>query len=281
MAKTSASVFRPICAAALIGVAALAHASPAAAQSREAQRALDEAAAEFVAETFPMTGVQRAMVQAGQILPYCEMHYPDTLTQVDGSYVDVPRSEQIAIVQAVDTQVVRQNLVAAGAPDWLADTLARGYRTSRESFDQKTDPEREALVLAGESPDQILLKAANFTGRLLGLPKFIGNESCNASAYLSVIRTPYRLITEPAGASVFVIPRFSFRVCEKRVADPYSRRDCAAWVKVPEGSTAKVSGIYQYSVEWPDGAQEREKVIFETDGVATKDLLLASKPPSP
>jgi hypothetical protein len=221
------------------------------------------------------------MARAGQILPYCEMQYPDTLTQVDATYVDVPRAEQIAIVQAVDMQVVRQNLVAAGAEDWLAKALARGYRTSRESFDQKTDAEREALIQAGESPDQALLKAANFAGRLLGLPRFIENQSCNATAYLSVIRTPYRLLTEPSGASVFVIPRFSFRVCEKRVADPYSRQDCPAWVKVPEGSTTKVSGIYQYSVEWPDGVQEREKVIFETDGVAAKDLLLATKPPSP
>lgn len=262
-------------ASALLGLAV-----PAAAQQRAIRQARDEAAAEFVAETYPMTDERRARAQAGRILPYCNMSYPDTATPIGDERIDVPPAEQTAIAQAVDMQVVRQNLVAAGAESWLADAIARGYRTSRESYDGKSDAQQQAARQAGEDPDSATIKMANLSGRLFGLPTFVDDETCQTYAF-AVLRTPYRLLTEPPGADVFVIPRFSFRVCEKRLADPYSRdpqRGCAAWVKVPPGSATKISGLYQYSVEWPDGAREREQTAFEFQGTQERDLLLASKP---
>ena len=262
-------------AAALLGLAV-----PAAAQQRAIRQARDEAAAEFVAEAYPMTDELRARAQAGRILPYCNMRYPDTASPIGDERIDLPPAEQTAIAQAVDMQVVRQNLVAAGAEGWLADAIARGYRTSREAYDGKSEAQQQAARQAGEDPDSATIKMANLSGRLFGLPTFVDDETCQTYAF-SVYRTPFRLVTEPPGASVYVIPRFSFRVCEKRLADPYSRdsrRGCAAWVKVPQGGTAALSGLYQYSVEWPDGAFEREQTNFDYVGEDGQDVLIASKP---
>jgi len=259
----------------LLGLAA-----PAAAQQRAVRQARDAAAAEFVAEAYPMTDELRARAQAGRILPYCNMRYPDTASQIGDERIDVPPAEDLAIAQAVDMQVVRQNLLAAGAEDWLADAIASGYRTTREGYDRKTDAEREAMRQAGEDPTSALLKMANLSGKLFGLPTFVDDENCQTYAF-SVYRTPFRLITEPPGANVYVIPRFSFRVCEKRLADPYSRdsrRGCTAWVKVPQGGTAALSGLYQYSVEWADGVFEREQTNFDYAGEDGQDVLIASKP---
>ena len=271
-ARYRAGVGAAAAAALLLGVA-----TPAAAQQRAIRKARDEAAAEFVAEAYPMTDERRARAQAGRIMPYCNMRYPETATPIGDDTVDVPPAEQRAIALAVDMQAVRQNLVAAGAEGWLADAIAGGYRTTRESYDQKSEAQQEAMRQAGEDPRSALIKMANLSGKLFGLPTFVDDESCGTYAF-SVLRTPYRLLTEPPGADVFVIPRFSFRVCEKRLSDPYARGACAAWVKVPQGSATKVSGIYHYSVEWPDGAREREQTTFAFQGTQERDLLLASKP---
>ncbi len=255
-------------------------AAPAAAQQSAIRKARDEAAAEFVAETYPMTDALRDRARGGRILPYCNMRYPATETLIDDEVTDVSPGEQIAIAQAVDMQVVRQNLAAAGAEPWLVDALSRGYRSSRESFDRKTDEQKEALRQQHEDPASTLIEGANFAGRLLGLPSFTADEDCTHAAF-TVARTPYHLLTDPADGDVFVIPRFSFRVCEKRLADPYSRdsrNGCRAWLKVPRGSTAKLNGFYQYSVEWPDGARQREQAEFTFEGFDPKDLVIATRP---
>lgn len=246
-------------------------ASAQAAQSRDAR---DVAAAEFVAETYPATAELRARALAGQILPFCRMQYPQGDTTVGSSTVMLPWAERLNIMRSVDMAMVRQNLVAAGMDDKFAKSIAEGYRNDLESFDKKTDQERAALLQKKKDPLNNLLETANFIGLFSGLPKFRQPESC-PSVYFSLSPpTPYRFVTNPSGASVFVIPRFSFRVCQLQFADPYSRSTCAGWIQVPDGSLARIAGIYEYSAEWPDGAVQRERTRFEYLGQNQRDIRI-------
>lgn len=269
-------------AAAGLAVGALA-ASPAQAQAVSERKAMEEAAAEYLAEAYPLTDALRQRALGGQVMPYCRMNYPETGTLIDDTWSDLPSGERAAIAIAVDAAFVRQSLVAAGMDGGIAGLIAQGYRSDRETFAQKSDAQRAALVQSGEDPAHNTLEAANFAGRLFGLPKFQEPENCNTGGAIALPvmqpPTPYRFVTEPPGAEVFILRRFTFRLCEKRFEDPYARQDCKAWKKVPQGSVAKIAGDWQYSVEWPDGGSEREFTTFEFLGSEPRDIRVTRPAP--
>ena len=214
------------------------------------------------------------------MLPTCNgLDYPI------GRYADeLSREERQAIEFAVDEAFVRAALRRAGFDADDARTLAETYTADRVAFraadDAETDEALDAPVAAGDDPEHRLVRQAARLPRDPGAPALQEPEDCGwdfpvagvlgGIAIGALLGGPsydrprgFRFVTEPADASVFVIPRFSFRVCEKRFANPYSRSDCTGWRKVLAGTTARLDGTYEYSVEWPDGAQERERANFE------------------
>jgi hypothetical protein len=260
------------------GVAAGA-ATPAAAKD-EVRKARDQAAEEFVAATYPMTDERKARAQTGKVAPYCQMTYPELATPFASGAADPQAdAEALAVRQAVDMMVVRQNLTAAGMDETIAKMLSGVYRTARESYDRKTPEERTAARQSGEDPDSLVVKAAN------GLPKFLHQPQLVASTCGMMTRsgnialqTPYRFVTDPPGANVYLISEFSFRVCQLHLQDPYSKTDCRAWTNVPEGTVRKVNGIYNYSAEWPDGARHRDRATLEYVGFDTTDVVIKPAP---
>jgi len=246
-------------------------------------KARDEAAAEYVAESLPLTDARRTAALAGHIVPYCDMTYPELATPFDSAAGDAQAAakapaEAHEVRLAVDMAVVAQNLTAAGMDAGLAKLLAGGYRIAREGYDRQTPAQQAALHQSGNDPNQQLVKAANGVGKLFHLPQFNATQTC-ALASTIVRKTPYRFVSDPPGATVYLITQFSFRVCQHRFADPYSTADCLAWTAVPDGVAEPITGTYDYSAVWPDGAQARQRVDFPYVGLDPTDVHLAKPAP--
>jgi hypothetical protein len=73
----------------------------------------------------------------------------------------------------------------------------------------------------------------------------------------------------PANGELWLINAFAFRVCERKVADPWNHRACS-WSQYGAGDTTFASGRYMYEARWPNGTVQRgAKVLeggFEDDG---------------
>jgi hypothetical protein len=267
--------------------------TPAAAQEVSLDEARETAARELVLETYAGSDAFTERALEGKVFPYCGvMQYPYPLTG-DESEDLPPLAERRAIALAIDVAFVEQALLAAGYGADNARTLAASYRANRTGFDALADAERAELIAAEQDPSHRLVAQSLELPRVPGAVELQAPARCMAAnefdpaaqaasrgptrgatrgASVSDVASSYRFVTVPADASVYIIPRFSFAVCQKRFADPYSRQQCTAWRKVLSGSTQRLSGQYEYSVEWPDGAKERERAVFEPAGGAVQEI---------
>lgn len=130
-----------------------------------------------------------------------------------------------------------------------------------------SDLARESQRVAGspskpETPEQKLVQTVNdYDAKPAGFPTVRGRGDCYMSAPLA-FSTPYRLRPLPVQSGrVFVLPRFSFRLCELQKVDPYDRTRCDNWVDV-SGQPARLTGRYVVSAEWSDGRSNRSTRDF-------------------
>ena len=237
--------------------------------ARTFDSSVQDAAEEFVAEAMPMTDARRLGAQGGSILP-CDLEYPDTTTTIENTSHEASPEIEINTRYAVDSAFIRQNLIAAGVPDDAALQILKDYRANRAKFDELPDPERKTLEDNQGSPEWRLIQSLNNLG-ISGLPHFNDPEKCERALPMKIV-TPYRFTLSPSGGRMFIIPQFSFRVCQRRNIDPYSRTDCDNWVEVGTGQKAKVAGRYAYAAEWPDGRFARNVMNFPVDGFAVHDI---------
>lgn len=84
-----------------------------------------------------------------------------------------------------------------------------------------------------------------------GLSIYRGAVECDASN-----ASPTTIVTAPSGGRVWLISAFAFRVCTRRLPDPWDKLECR-WNEVETGSEQWLGGRYVYDVEWPDGTSRR------------------------
>jgi len=75
------------------------------------------------------------------------------------------------------------------------------------------------------------------------LPRIVREGGCGAGESEFAIRL------QPANGELWLINAFAFRVCERKVADPWNHRACG-WTQYVEGDTTFASGRYMYEARW-------------------------------
>lgn len=114
------------------------------------------------------------------------------------------------------------------------------------------------------SPNSDLLGelAQNMETRRLRLQP--GKEGIDAENWCGSGYGPFTIELVPASGRLWLINAFAFRVCERKVADPWDHLACG-WTQYVAGDDTMASGRYMYEVRWPGGAVERGARILQPD----------------
>lgn len=88
------------------------------------------------------------------------------------------------------------------------------------------------------------------TGENAGLPEVILADGCGGDS------PPVILRTAPGNGQVWIISAFAFRVCTRRMSDPWDKFACR-WNEIETGAENSLAGRYVYEVVWPDGTSRR------------------------
>jgi hypothetical protein len=91
------------------------------------------------------------------------------------------------------------------------------------------------------------------------LPKVIDSgDECGAGG-INVTFVP-----RPKGAQILIIPTMFYEYCKKQDIDPFDRQRCNRWRPVSSTISSEVAGEYHYVARWPDGAEAKGEIDFET-----------------
>jgi hypothetical protein len=90
-------------------------------------------------------------------------------------------------------------------------------------------------------------------------PRFIKIGDCGAG------ETEFSVVLSPPDGRLWLINAFAFKVCERKVADPWNHEACG-WSEFTSGDTTTASGRYMYEARWPNGTVRRgAKLLQETE----------------
>ncbi|WP_411339190.1 hypothetical protein V6U71_14885 [Sphingopyxis sp. J-6] len=109
--------------------------------------------------------------------------------------------------------------------------------------------EDDAEASEQEDPYFTLAREVESNRQRLALktPKVIAEGGCGAGEGGPVI-----VRTSPPGGEVLLVNAFAFKVCTRRLPDPWDRFKCK-WTEIETGAQKQLSGRYVYQVKWPDG----------------------------
>lgn len=165
---------------------------------------------------------------------------------------------------AQDITQFRDTLEQAGFPEEIIGPALLSYERRRLA---------EAIVrVSGRDPAEVdfatefgiahydsdnyalgeLLDALNAArmGEHADLPEVIMADGCGGDT------PPVILRTSPGNGQVWIVSAFAFRVCTRRLSDPWDKFACR-WNEVETGTESGLGGRYVYEVVWPDGTSRR------------------------
>lgn len=94
-------------------------------------------------------------------------------------------------------------------------------------------------------------------------PQIIMQGGCGAG------EVEFNVALAPPTGRLWLLNAFAFKVCERKVADPWNHQACG-WSEFASGDTTIASGRYMYEARWPDGTVRRgAKVLQETEDGST------------
>lgn len=88
------------------------------------------------------------------------------------------------------------------------------------------------------------------------LPRIVASGGCGAG------ESEFEIRMVPANGELWLINAFAFRVCERKVADPWNHQACS-WSQYGEGDNTFASGRYMYEARWPNGTVKRGARVLE------------------
>jgi len=89
-------------------------------------------------------------------------------------------------------------------------------------------------------------------------PRIVSEGGCGAG------EEEFEIKLVPANGELWLINAFAFRVCERKVADPWNHRSCG-WSEFVAGDTTFASGRYMYEARWPNGTVKRGARVLQAD----------------
>lgn len=72
----------------------------------------------------------------------------------------------------------------------------------------------------------------------------------------------FTVVLSPANGRLWLINAFAFKVCERKVPNPWDHRACG-WNEFATGEKSAFTGRYMYEARWPGGAVRRGAKLLE------------------
>ena len=135
-------------------------------------------------------------------------------------------------------------------PDGLTVDYSEREPTAQE---READMDILGTGMLGALKDELEARRQRLSPRL---PGFVVSGGCGAG------ESEFEIRLVPATGELWLINAFAFRVCERKVADPWNHRACS-WSQYGEGDSTFASGRYMYEARWPDGTVKRGARVLE------------------
>jgi len=211
--------------------------------------------------------------------------YAAPLADYERTLVEVPAGDRAA---ATEAQIIAGRALATAieanrqrqAPDLprvigydeaaaMAQTIVtRSTGPSAASYPTGKKLTRDTVVVL-KADDRIDLLGAGGTRTLNGPGSFRAGDTTGALGALSSPARPTRAIgavrgvsggsppgivlqTSPPSGEVLLVSAFAFRICQRKIPDPWDRFACK-WNEMETGVAKPLSGRFVYQVKWPDG----------------------------
>ena len=143
---------------------------------------------------------------------------------------------------------------AAERPDRLANP--ENYRIRGEDGeDYGESVDMQDWELLGALAEAMDAKRAALSPRL---PRIVSEGGCGAG------EEEFEIKLVPANGSLWLINAFAFRVCERKVANPWNHQACG-WSEFQAGDSTFASGRYMYEARWPNGTVKRGARVLQAD----------------
>jgi hypothetical protein len=145
------------------------------------------------------------------------------------------------------------------APAWARRLLGLMDKYPEGEIEGFAGSEEEGLLLGngtlGALKDELEARRTRLSPRL---PRFVVEGGCGAG------EEEFEIRLVPANGELWLINAFAFRVCERKVADPWNHRACG-WTQYAAGDTTFASGRYMFEARWPDGTVRRGARVLQAD----------------
>jgi hypothetical protein len=160
--------------------------------------------------------------------------------------IGYPAEVYAAPLAAYERHLVEQ--ARRRTPDEILIALGIG---SDEIYDALPEAEEETEV--GDPPEAALARSieANRARVARHLPQVVAEGGCGDAPPAPVI-----VRTEPPGGEVLLISAFAFKVCTRKLTDPWDRFACR-WKEIETDKPTEIRGRNAYQVRWPDGDVRR------------------------
>lgn len=195
------------------------------------------------------------------------MRYGDVALNISRMRTELERLGYPAAVYTEPLLAYERHLVEQATARSEGDVLMAVGLGSDEDvpYDFDTPPDESALPAfddmpeTGEPPEQVLGIAIEANRKRLApkLPMVVADGGCGDAPPAPVI-----VRTEPPGATVMLISAFAFKVCTRKLPDPWDRFACR-WTEIETGQPTQIQGRNVFQVRWPDGTERRGTREFE------------------
>ena len=85
-------------------------------------------------------------------------------------------------------------------------------------------------------------------------PQIVSEGGCGAG------ETEFEIKLVPASGRLWLVNAFAFRVCERKVPDPWDHQACA-WTQYVAGDTTFAAGRYMFEARWGSNVQRGAKLL--------------------
>lgn len=89
-------------------------------------------------------------------------------------------------------------------------------------------------------------------------PRFVVLGDCGAG------EEEFEINLIPANGELWLVNAFAFRVCERKVPDPWNHSACG-WTQFIAGDSTFASGRYMFEARWPNGSVKRGARVLQAD----------------
>jgi hypothetical protein len=166
------------------------------------------------------------------------------------------------------TAVLRQKMKLGGYPLEAFDPILAAYEEQRIAQGQPASSGDQLAAADREFEGQRALASQLEAARRQhspDLPPIRAEGGCGGGESLAAFRS------QPAGARIWLIPKFAFDVCRFSGLDSWNTTACDRWTELEPGVGSPLSGTYMYKAQWPDGSAARgsRSVRSAAEGVQT------------